>query len=322
MPRMARVRSVFAGAALALILGAAPASAQTVDLVGDHGFEASTAGFESSSPLDGSVSLTTENPIEGASSLHVALNAFGRASFTHQYGFQSGPRADAVTVTAKLRVDAGVPLQVCAIAYVTIDQEPRSACQGFPVDPGHVVDASVTVPLPGLQLDRVIFQVRLDTGGTVEATLDDAHAFVVPPAVDLITDNGFDFSRAGFEPFSPLDGHVSLGDSNLRVDLRPYGRVIKTHYYGYGDGPLAASVTVAGKVRVDRGRPVRVCSIAYFFLDPEPRSACQTVASGTTDVLVSVPADRRRLDRVLFELTNDGGTSHATLDDAHLFVAS
>jgi len=313
------MRSVIAGVALALLLGAAPASAQTVDLVGDPGFEASTAGFESSSPLDGNVSLTTSNPIEGASSLHVALNAFGRASFTHQYGFGSGPTAGSVTAAAKLRVEAGGPLRVCAIAYVTIDQERREACQSFPAGP--VVAASVTVPLNGLQLDRVLFQVRLETGGTVEATLDDAHAFVSRrTVVDLITDNGFDVSTAGFAPFSPLDGRVSLGDSRLRVDLRPYGRVMKTHVYGYGSGPRAESVAATGTVAVERGRPVQVCAIAYFFLDREPRSVCQTVTN--PDVHLTLPVDRHRLDRVIFQLTNEGGTSRATLDNAHLLVTT
>jgi hypothetical protein len=319
---MPRMRSVIAGVALALLLGAAPASAQTVDLIGDPGFESSTAGFEPSSPLDGSVSLTTANPIEGHSSLHVALNPFGRVSFTHQYGFGSGPTAASVTVSAKLRVETGGPLRVCAIAYVFNDQEPRVACRGF--DPAGVVDASVTVPVQGLQLDRVLFQVQLDTGGTVEATLDDAHAFVnQTTTVDLIADSGFDASTEGFEPFSPLDGRVSLGDSNLRVELRPYGRVMKTHFYGYGSGPLADSVGVQGTVHVERGRPVRVCAIAYFFLDTEPSSACQTVTRGeATSVSLTLPTGRRRLDRVLYQLTNDGGTSTATLDDAHFYVTS
>jgi hypothetical protein len=70
--------------------------------------------------------------------------------------------------------------------------------------------------------------------------------------VDLIGDKGFESSDAGFAPVSPLDGRVArsashpiAGDSSLRVKLNPYGRVMLTHYYGYGSGPLADSVTVA-----------------------------------------------------------------------------
>ena len=141
-------------------------------------------------------------------------------------------------------------------------------------------------------------------------------------ATELIGDNGFESSTAGFEPFSPLDGSGALGESELRVELRPYGRVMKTHFYGYGSGPRASSLGVEGAVRVERGRPVRVCAIAYFFLDREPRSACSTVRRGTeTSVSLRLPTDGRRLDRVLYQLTNDGGTSSVALDDAHLLVS-
>src|SRR5262249_12036770 len=122
MPPMARGRTVIAGGLLALSLGLAPTAGAATDgdLIADNGFESSTAGFEASSALDGSVSLDSAHPIAGAQSLHVALNGFGRASFTQQYGFGGGPLAESVTVSAKVRVDAGTPgnvLQVCAIAY-------------------------------------------------------------------------------------------------------------------------------------------------------------------------------------------------------------
>src|SRR3954447_26979821 len=125
MPRMASGRMVFAGALLAMSLGVAPPALAAsdggtppVDLITHNGFESSTAGFESSSALDGTVSLETAHPIAGAQSLHVALNPFGRASFTHSYGFVAGPLADSVSVAAKVRVNAGTAgnaLRVCAI---------------------------------------------------------------------------------------------------------------------------------------------------------------------------------------------------------------
>ena len=217
---MSRGRMVIAGGLLALSLGAAPpALASDVELITDGGFESSTAGFEASSALDGSVSLDTAHPIAGAQSLHVALNPFGRASFTHQYGFGSGPPADSVSVSAKVRVDAGRALSVCAIAYVLNDQEPRTSCRLVPVDPDHVVDASATVPVNGARLDRVLLQFRLDGDGTVDATVDDAHAFVtsadLPPVpdgyslVDYISGHGFETSKEGFAPFYRVDGRVS-----------------------------------------------------------------------------------------------------------------
>src|SRR3954468_14770497 len=226
MRRMVRGRMVIAGGLLALSLGLAPAAraATDGDLIADNGFESSAAGFEASSPLDGSVSLDTAHPIAGAQSLHVALNAFGRASFTHQYGFGSGPTADSVSVAAKVRVDAGRSLSVCAIAYLFNDQEPRTSCQVVPVDPNQVVNAAATVPVNGARLDRVLFQLKLDGDGTVQATVDDAHAFVtsadLPPVpdgysrVDYISDHGFETSKEGFAPFYRVDGGIFRSTDN------------------------------------------------------------------------------------------------------------
>ena len=338
---MSRGRMVIAGGLLALSLGLAPTAraASDGDLITDNGFESSTAGFESSSPLDGSVSLDTAHPIAGAQSLHVALNGFGRASFTQSYGFGGGPLAESVSVSAKVRVNAGTDgnaLQVCAIAYPFLEQDPHQACQAVPVGPDHVVNASATVPMNGLRVDRVIFQLRLDTGGTVEATVDDAHAFVnsadLPPVpdgyslVDYISDHGFETSKEGFAPFYRVDGRVLRssdaplsGAWSLRVNLNDYGRSGKIASWGYDGGPLADSVTVAGKVRVDRGDFVQVCSIAYFFLDPEPATKCEDVR-GTRDVFVRLPTGGRKLSRAFFQVSTPDDPVNATLDEAHLYV--
>jgi hypothetical protein len=335
---MSRGRMVIAGGLLALSLGVAPPAlaSSDVDLITDNGFESSTAGFEASSVLDGSVSLDTAHPIAGAQSLHVSLNAFGRASFTHQYGFGSGPVADSVSVSAKVRVDAGRALSVCAIAYLFNDQEPRTSCQVVPVDPDHVVNASATVPVHGARLDRVLFQLKLDGDGTVDATIDDAHATVatdeLPPVpdgyslVDYITDHGFEASKEGFAPFYRVDGKVLRsadapisGAWSLRVNLNDYGRSGKLASWGYDGGPLADSVTVAGKVRVDRGDFVQVCSIAYFFLDPEPATKCVDVR-GSVNVFVRLPTNGRKLSRAFFQVSTPDDPVNATLDDAHLYV--
>ena len=338
---MARGRMVIAGGLLALSLGLAPTAraATAGDLITDNGFESSTGGFEASTTLDGSVSLETAHPIEGAQSLHVSLNGFGRASFTQQYGFGGGPLADSVTVSAKVRVDGGTPgnvLRVCAIGYPFLEQDPHQACQSVPIDADHVVNASATVPMNGLRVDRVIFQLRLETGGTIDATVDDAHAFVatdkLPPVpegyslVDYISDHGFETSKEGFAPFYRVDGRVLRssdnpisGASSLRVNLNDYGRSGKLVSWGYDGGPLADSVTVAGKVRVDHGPLVQVCSIAYFFLDPEPATKCEDVTAGE-DVFVTLPTDGRKLSRVFFQVSTPDDPVNATLDDAHLYI--
>ena len=347
---MASGRMVVAGALLAVSLGVAPPALASsdggtppVDLITDNGFESSTAGFESSSASDGAVSLETAHPIAGAQSLHVALNAFGRASFTHNYGFGGGPLTDSVSVAAKVRVDAGTDgntLRVCAIAYGFLEQDPHQACQAVPIGPDHVVNASATVPMNGLRVDRVIFQLRLESGGTVGATVDDAHALVVPTPppedlppvpggyslVDYIGDHGFETAKEGFAPFYRVDGRVFrstddpiAGASSLRVNLNDYGRAGKVHTYGYDDGPLADSVSVAGKVRVDSGDFVQVCAIAYFFLDPEPSTKCEDVRN-RANVFVLLPANGRKLARVFFQVSTPDDPVKATLDDAQLYV--
>jgi hypothetical protein len=155
-----------------------------VDLIDDNGFETSDAGFGPFGPLDGTVTRTTTDPIAGGASLHIALNAFGRAGLVHNYGFGSGPFADSVTVSAKVRVETADTtarrLQVCSIAYLLNDQVPLTACESFAVDPTAIQDVDVSLPTQGRQLDRVLFQFSLNDNGTLAATIDDAHAVVVP----------------------------------------------------------------------------------------------------------------------------------------------
>jgi hypothetical protein len=116
--------------------------------------------------------------------------------------------------------------------------------------------------------------------------------------VVVITDNGFETSTQRFTPFYPADGSVSRstvnplsGASSLRVHVKAYGRVGLAQSYPYGGGPIADSVTVAAKVRVDStspsGRRLQVCSIAYFFNDSTPRSTCRNVGVGTTTLFLA-----------------------------------
>ncbi len=423
---MTRGRSVVASVSLAILLGAAPAahagsSSRAVpqtppvpegfalsDFVSDAGFESGESGFTPGSALDGAVALDTSDPIDGSASLHATLNAFGRVSLVTQFPFQAGPLADSVTVAGKLRVDSSVPagrsVSVCSVAYVTTDPEPRTLCQSFPVDPAHVADVFVSQPMADARLDRVYFQLKLDDSGTLDATLDDAHLYVVgrdgatatvtptptptptavptvtptptptavptvtptptptptPTAVptvtptptptpppdqlppvpdgsalaDLVSDPGFETSTARFAAFSRSEGTVArtttkaiAGAASLKVHVSPYGRVGLVHNYPYAGGPIADSVTVAGRIRIDGaspGRVLQVCAVAYFFLDPEPQQSCRDLSvSGhaVQTVFVAQPAFGRPLDRAFFQFElDDSGTIDATVDDAHLYV--
>src|SRR3954447_13872456 len=136
VPRLTRRGSVVASLTLALLVGAAPAAhagsssraagspvpvtadGQTPpipdgfalsDFVSDAGFASGVSGFTPGSVLDGAVGLDTTDPLDGSSSLHVTLNAFGRVSLVAQFPFGGGPMADSVTVAGKLRVNSSVP---------------------------------------------------------------------------------------------------------------------------------------------------------------------------------------------------------------------
>ncbi|WP_028065475.1 hypothetical protein [Solirubrobacter soli] len=494
---MTRWRSVVASVTLAFSLGAAPAAYAgsssgaaglppipagftLSDFVSDVDFATGVSGFAPGSALDGAVELDTTDPLVGASSLHVTLNAFGRVSLVAQFPFQAGPMADSVTVAGKLRVNASVPagksVSVCSVAYVTADPEPRTLCQSFPVDPSHVADVFVSQPMGDARLDRVYFQLALADSGTLDATLDDAHLYVVgqngavatptptptavptitptptptavptitptptptavptitptptptavptitptptptavptitptptPTAVptitptptpttvptitptptpttvptitptptpttvptitptptpttvptitptptpdqlppvpagfaltDLVSDSGFESSTARFAPFSRSEGSVArtttipiAGTASLKAHVNQFGRVGLVHNYPFGGGPIADSVTVAGKIRIDAASPGRVlgvCAVAYFFLDPQPQQSCRSLSvSGHSvqTVFVTQPASNRQLDRAFFEIKlDDSGTIDATVDDAHLYV--
>jgi hypothetical protein len=160
-----------------------PSDHELADLIADPGFETSLGGFEPNSSSDGSVAHETAKPIAGAKSLRVSMNRWGRIWHYHDYPWEAGPYADSLTAKAKLRVESGSSsskkLQVCSIAYIQGDANPKSKCQDYSIAATSVVDAYLSLPLAGAQLDRVLFQFKLDDDGNVSAVVEDAHFYVV-----------------------------------------------------------------------------------------------------------------------------------------------
>ncbi|MCU1245410.1 MAG: hypothetical protein JWN02_1320, partial [Acidobacteria bacterium] len=195
----ARMKRALAFLALVITLGTLPAQmaqAQTpsvptgferVDLITNNSFEnpATSLGFDPSSENDGSVAHTTVNPLTGTGSMKVTVNSYGRVLSWHPYGYGSGPFARSVTLAAKLRVDSatssGTELTACAIAYFLDSSEPQQVCQDFPVDPNNTVDVYLELPANDRQLNYVFPQFALNNSGTIEATVDDVHSYVVQP---------------------------------------------------------------------------------------------------------------------------------------------
>src|SRR5690349_20260889 len=132
-----------------------PSGYEMVDIITNTTFEDASAplGFAPAYPQDGAVSRTTTNPISGAASLKVDLNAYGRVNFWKDYPWDGGPLADSVTFAAKVRVDAasasGNKLQVCSFAYFQTGS-PRSTCQDYPVNASGVVDVFLTTDTDGM----------------------------------------------------------------------------------------------------------------------------------------------------------------------------
>lgn len=168
-------------------LPAVPSGFQRVELLINNGFESSSTAlaFEPFSSYDGSVAHTTTNPIIGDGSLKVTVNSYGRVSAWLPYGYGAGPFARSVTFTAKLRVDSstlsGRELTACSIAYFFDSQDPSSICDSFPVDDDNVVNVYLELDTDDRQLQYVFPQFSLNDTGTIEATVDSVHFYVVQP---------------------------------------------------------------------------------------------------------------------------------------------
>ncbi|MDD2770555.1 MAG: hypothetical protein PHT19_17705, partial [Methylococcus sp.] len=118
--------------------------------------------------------------------LRADINAWGRIAASHDYPYGSGPLGDSVTVKAKIRVDGASPanggVEVCSIAYLEADSNPRSACQEFPVSQ-NIADVFLTLDTGRQQLDRVFFQLKRADSGTATVTVDATHLYVVQQVV-------------------------------------------------------------------------------------------------------------------------------------------
>jgi hypothetical protein len=164
-----------------------PSGYERVERIVNNGFENPSAdlAFAPFSSSDGSVARTTENPIIGDGSLKVTVNSYGRVSAWLPYGYGAGPFADSVTLTAKLRVDSstisGRELTVCTIAYFFDSPDPSSVCDSFPVDDDNVVNVYLSLDTDDRQLQYIFPQFSLNDTGTIEATVDSVHFYVVQP---------------------------------------------------------------------------------------------------------------------------------------------
>ena len=163
-----------------------PEGDELVELIPDSGFERSIAGFGAiGTNLPADITQTTVAPIDGDYSLHVVVESYGRIGMIHEYGYGSGPFADSLTATARVRVETASSvdrqLQICAIAYLQTTNVPLTSCQDLPVDAGNVADVYASIDIAGQQLSRAFFQLALNDSGSVTATLDDAHLYVVQP---------------------------------------------------------------------------------------------------------------------------------------------
>jgi hypothetical protein len=188
-------------------------------LISDNGFESSVDAFEPNEASDGTVSTTTTNPIDGQQSMKVTVNSYGRVGLFHDYPYAAGPTADSVTVKAKVRVDSattsGAQLKVCAIAYQQSASDPISTCQSYSVDAQHPADVFLSLNTGQQQLARAFFQFSLENSGSIDATVDDAHLYVVQQPYS--GGGGSGGSGGGGSGGGGSGGGGSTGGSDLEV---------------------------------------------------------------------------------------------------------
>lgn len=164
-----------------------PSGFEMVDLTTNSEFEDSEEplGFNAISSGDGSVEHTATNPILGTGSMKVDVNSYGRVIGYYAYPYASGPYAHSLTFSAMLRVDSstisGRELTACAVAYFMDGPDPEQICDTFTVDADNFVDVFLTLDTEDRQLNYVFPQLKLDDTGTIEATVDKVHYYVVQP---------------------------------------------------------------------------------------------------------------------------------------------
>jgi hypothetical protein len=170
------------------LLPAVPTGFVRVDRITNNGFENPLAahGFAPFSSYDGTADHTDDNPVIGDGSVKLTVNSYGRVSAWLPYGYGSGPFARSVTLTAKLRVDSstitGRQLTACTYVYFFDSSNPSSTCQSYPVDDDNTVYVYLELDTQDRQLQYIYPQFSLNDTGTMEATVDSVHFYVVQPA--------------------------------------------------------------------------------------------------------------------------------------------
>jgi len=163
-----------------------PSGFVRVDRISNNDFENSAAdlAFEPVSVYDGAVAHTTTDPIIGTGSMQITVNSYGRVSAWLPYGYGAGPFARSVTLAARLRVDSstitGRELTACAIAYFFDSPNPSMVCDSYPVS-ANDVDVYLSLDTQDRQLQYILPQFSLNDTGTIEATVDSIHFYVVQP---------------------------------------------------------------------------------------------------------------------------------------------
>ena len=165
-------------------LPSVPAGDELVDLITKNGYE---DGIDPTSgpgrSADGSVAGSATDPIEGAASLAMEVNAFGRVGFYYEYGWEQGPLADSVTSRTKLRIDSTTgganDLELCTIVYFVGAGDPSQKCEALVLTNHSVVEPFLTFEAAGKRIQRAYLQFELRSSGSVNLTLDDSHLFVV-----------------------------------------------------------------------------------------------------------------------------------------------
>ncbi len=326
-----------------------PAGATMEDLISDSGFEFSDAGFGASAPNHISLS---DNAIFGSKSLQIDFPAWQRLTSYKDFAWGQGPLADSLTAKAIIEVDqASHPnhhLLACSVGYLQSGSRVES-CREIPTVPGSY-RLYQELHLDAQQLSRATIEFRYPFSGNLSARIDGASLYVVRPEteaeqlvpdtsdneqlVDLIQAPGFEQSSHGFTSAVPddiaLTSNAIQESQSLALRLQDYRRVQYIHDWDWNQGPIARSLTLAGKLRIDATTSleayIHACAVAYLHNDNTRYETCQLVSSAEEDLVqlhTVLQLDARQIRRAFYELRYPGsGAVNAVLDDAHLYLVT
>src|ERR1041385_1213174 len=327
------IRSYTIAALLLMVIGlfsSAEGQTSSTNLVQDPQFDQGVSGFfgQDASTV---VARTTNSPLEGAASLHVAINGFGNNVW---WTFNPTAPASQFRISAHLRSDvaSSSTLQFCAM----VNYQDGTQNQNCTPVTGAVGDKGTVVASLALDQTKPIesVRIRLNQEGSegLSFTLDAAAAFLDPvgtTSTNLVQDPQFDQGVSGFfgqdastvvarTTNSPLEGAASL-----HVAINGFGNNV---WWTFNPTAPASQFRISAHLRSDvaSSSTLQFCAMVNY-QDGTQNQNCTPVTGAVGDkgtVLASLALDQTKpIESVRIRLNQEGSEGLSfTLDAAAAFL--